>query len=336
MTLTERIDSLATLGFQWSSSAFDLDHLIRTAHHQNNWFTPESVRQAVNGVLGFLAPEVLHNWVQAYDLSNISAKKIGVVMAGNIPLVGFHDWLCVLISGHALYAKLSSQDQVLIKALSAALIAIDSRWQSQIHFVERLNDVDAVIATGSDNTARYFHQYFAAKPHIIRKNRSSVAVLTGEETVADIQALGNDIFSYYGLGCRSISKIFVPKNFSVASVYDHLEGFAAVQDNHKYKNNYDYNRSIFLINQTPHFDNNFLLMQESTDLVSPIGVLYFERYENIETLSLVLEAQRDKIQVIASLSPVFVGAVSLGKTQVPEITDYADGVDTMDFLVKLR
>lgn len=336
MTLSERIDSLATLGLQWSSSAFDIDHLVRTAHHQNNWFTPESVRQALAGVLGFLTADVLTNWVKSYDLTRISPKKIGVVMAGNIPMVGFHDWLCVLISGHVLYAKLSSQDQVLIKALSQALIAIDSRWQSQIHFAERLNDVDAIIATGSNNTARYFHHYFAAKPHIIRKNRSSVAVLTGEETVADIQALGKDIFSYYGLGCRSISKIFVPQNFSVANVYDHLEGFAAVQDNHKYENNYDYNRSIFLINQTPHFDNNFLLMQESSDLVSPIGVLYFERYENIETLSLVLEAQRDKIQVIASLSPVFVGSVALGKSQFPEITDYADGVDTMDFLVKLK
>lgn len=336
MTLSERIDSFATLGLQWSSSAFDIDYLIRTAHHQNNWFTPESVRQALVGVLGYLTTDVLTNWVKDYDLSEVSPKKIGVVMAGNIPMVGFHDWLCVLISGHVLYAKLSSQDQVLIKALSQALIAIDNRWQSQIHFAERLNDVDAIIATGSDNTARYFHHYFAGKPHIIRKNRSSVAVLTGEETIEDIQALGKDIFSYYGLGCRSISKIFVPQNFSVANVYDHLEGFAAVQDNHKYKNNYDYNRSIFLINQTPHFDNNFLLMLESSDLVSPIGVLYFERYENLETLSLVLEAQRDKIQVIASLSPVFVGVVALGKTQLPEISDYADGVDTLDFLVKLR
>ncbi len=335
MTLSERIDSLSQLGTQWSSTDFDVESIFRLANHQNNWFTTASLQQALDGVLVFLKPEVLTNWTNEYKIADIASKRVGVVMAGNIPMVGFHDWLCVLVCGHTLHAKLSSQDQVLIKALSNSLIAIDNRWKEKIIFTERLNDVDAIIATGSDNSARYFHYYFANKPHIIRKNRNSIAVLTGEETPEQIQRLGTDIFSYYGLGCRSVSKIYVPQNFTVAQVYDHLESFHGVLDNHKYQNNYDYNRSILLLNKTVHFDNGFLLMVESTDLVSPIGVLYFERYQNLETLSLYLESQREKIQVIATHSPLFVGAVDFGNTQFPNIMDYADGVDTIDFLLHL-
>ena len=336
MTLQERIDSLVQLGNQWRSPDFDMESISRRAFYQNNWFTQPFVEQALAGVMGLLKKEILAAWVENYKIEAIVPRKVGVVMAGNIPMVGFHDWLCVLICGHQLYAKLSSQDQILIKALSQSLIDIDARWAEIIHFTERLNNVDAIIATGSDNSARYFHYYFSSKPHIIRKSRTSVAVLTGEETPEEIYALGQDVFSYYGLGCRNISKLYVPKKFSVAQVYDHWESFAHVQDNHKYKNNYDYNRSIFLINQTAHFDNNFLLMQESNQLVSPIGVLYFERYENLETLSLQLEGLREQIQVISSHSPIFVDAVALGGTQLPEISDYADGVDTMEFLVNIK
>jgi len=336
MTLSERIETLAALGREWTSPEFDLEAIFKLANQQNNWFTLHSLHQALEGVLKFLNAEVLQQWCNSYQIENIVSKKIGVIMAGNIPMVGFHDWLCVLICGHTLYAKLSSQDQVLLKAMSNTLIEIDGRWKDKIVFQDRLNDVDALIATGSDNSARYFHAYFANKPHIIRKNRTSVAVLLGEETPAQIQLLGKDIFTYYGLGCRSVSKIYVPQNFHVAQVYDYFESFVSVVDSHKYQNNYDYNRSIYLLNKIVHFDNNFLLMVESKELVSPISVLYFERYDTLENLSLYLESQREKIQVIASHSPIFIGAVPFGNTQLPEITDYADGVDTMEFLTHLK
>lgn len=336
MTLSERIESLAALGSEWSSPEFDLEAIFKLASQQNNWFTIPALHQALEGVMKLLDFEVLQQWCNSYPIENIISKKIGVIMAGNIPMVGFHDWLCVLICGHTLYAKLSSQDQVLLKALSKSLIERDCRWKDKILFQDRLNDVDALIATGSDNSARYFHAYFANKPHIIRKNRTSVAVLLGDETPAQIQLLGKDIFSYYGLGCRSVSKIYVPQNFHVAQVYDYLEGFAEVLDNHKYQNNYDYNRSIYLLNKIVHFDNGFLLMMETKELVSPISVLYFERYDSLENLSLYLESQREKIQVIASHSPVFIGSVPFGTTQLPDISDYADGVDTIEFLTHLK
>ncbi|TAH24535.1 MAG: acyl-CoA reductase [Cytophagales bacterium] len=335
MNLEERIKSLATLKKVWLDNDFDKSTIYQLANQQNNWFTNSSINSAIASAFSFLEQDTLENWLHGYNIPESSEKKVGVIMAGNIPLVGFHDWLCVLLSGKILYAKLSSQDQILLRAISEKLIEIEPRWSTKILFVDRLNEVDAIIATGSNNSARYFQYYFSKKPHIIRKNRVSVAILDGLESPEEIIALGKDVFTYFGLGCRNVSKLFVPKGFEVAHVYSHWEEFAGVQDNHKYKNNYDYQRSMYLINQTAHFDNNFLIMKESKEMYSPIGVLYFEYYENIASLSLILEGERDNIQAIVAKKGILENTIYFGEAQTPFVSNYADGIDTIEFLNQL-
>lgn len=308
------------------------DHdFYRAVQNQNNWFTEDSVRLALQGVARYLNEEALLKWLAPYQLNNPSDKRIGVIMAGNIPMVGFHDLLSVLISGHRLMAKPSSQDSLLIGMVIKALVDIDPAFGERIDIVERLNEADAFIGTGSDNSARYFQYYFGKKPHIIRQNRTSVAVLRGKETPGQIQELGKDIFTYYGLGCRNVSKIFVPEGYDFQGFLDALQGFDHVADHHKYRNNYDYNKSIYLVNKVPHLDTGYLLLKESADLVSPISVLFYEEYQDEKQLGLLLEQHKDKIQCV-----VGEGHVPFGTAQQPELWDYADGVDTLKFLSRLR
>lgn len=303
----------------------------RSIQNQNNWFTEESVRLALDGVAGCLSEKALTQWLAPYQLDGLSDKRVGVIMAGNIPMVGFHDLLSVLISGHRIMAKPSSQDSLLIGMVIKALVDIEPAFRERIEIVERLNEADAFIGTGSDNSARYFQYYFGKKPHIIRQNRTSVAVLTGDETIEQFQNLGKDIFTYYGLGCRNVSKVFVPKGYSFQSFLDALQGFDHVGDHHKYRNNYDYNKSIYLVNRVPHLDTGYLLLKESPDLVSPISVLFYEEYQDEKQLGLLLEQYKDKIQCV-----VGEGHVPFGTAQQPELWDYADGVDTLKFLSQLR
>jgi hypothetical protein len=259
-------------------------------------------------------------------------KKIGIAMAGNIPLVGFHDLMCVLLSGHQLVAKLSSSDSVLMKFVRDSIISIDSSFADKLLFEERLNGVDAVIATGSDNTSRYFEYYFRNIPHIIRKNRTSCAVIVGEESPEEYSMLGKDIFCYFGLGCRNVSKIFVPENFDFPVMLKSLESFQPIVNHHKYANNYDYQKSILLINQTHHYDNGFLLLTENENLVSPISTVYYQFYKDQNDLSLKLQSMADKIQCIVSAQGWYKQSVPFGEAQFPLVSDYADGVDTMAFL----
>ena len=298
--------------------------------NQNNWFTEESVRFSLQGIRKFLEQKTLEKWTANYTFSKDSNKRIGVIMASNIPLVGFHDLLSVLISGHSIMAKPGSQDSLLMNLVINKLIEIDPSFKERIKIVERLNEADAFIGTGSDNSARYFKYYFDKKPHIIRKNRTSVAVLSGNESKEDVLNLGKDIFTYYGLGCRNVSKVYVPKGYSFQFFLDSLQQFEAVGDHHKYRNNYDYNKSIYLVNREPHLDNGFLLVKESKELVSPISVLFYEQYEGLEELKSVLTENESKIQCI-----IGEGYIPYGKAQEPEVCDYADGVDTLAFLSQL-
>lgn len=323
MKLSERIDAFTELGnVLHSIEEADKNILYRQANNHNAWFTPKQCDLALKGILKFLVKEKLDSWVTRYNLSLSVPRKVGVVMAGNIPLVGFHDLLCVLVCGHRLAAKLSSQDQVLMGYVVEQLIKIEPRFSEQVSFVERLNDAEAVIATGSDNTARYFEFYFRNIPHIIRKNRSSIALINGLETDEQLIALGNDVFSYFGLGCRNVSKLFVPAGYDFVRLLGLWETYQDVFNHHKYANNYEYNKSILLVNRTPHLDNGFLLLTENTALVSPISVVYYEAG--------VPDLNSDKIQCI-----VGDGHVPFGKTQEPELTDYADNVDTLKFLTAL-
>ena len=259
-------------------------------------------------------------------------KKIGLILAGNIPLVGLHDLLSVLISGHIAAIKLSSQDSVLIRFVINELKSIENQFEEQIQIVEQLKDAEAVIATGSDNTARYFKYYFGQKLHIIRQNRTSIAILRGNESSKELKALGTDIFSYYGLGCRNVSKVFIPKGYDLKQLVDGLMSYEDIIDHHKFRNNYDYNKSIYLVNGEPHLDSGFFLMRETEDLVSPISVLYYEHFDSEAQLALKLSTIKDKIQCMVSKGSRYANTLVLGTAQKPELWDYADGVDTLEFL----
>ncbi|KAA0993609.1 acyl-CoA reductase [Dyadobacter aurulentus] len=308
---------------------------VAYAKSRNNWFTPENVTSSLKAIASeFLEEEDLQKWAAHYP-EPAQPKKVGVVMAGNIPAVGFHDALSVLVSGHILLVKPSSDDTILITALLNQLVEIEPGFKDSIEFVDRLNDSDAYIATGSDNTARYFHYYFAKKPNIIRKNRTSVAILTGAEISGELENLGKDVLQYFGLGCRNVSKVFVPTGYDFTKFYEsiqHMDSFFL--HNHKYFNNYEYNKSIFLINRVPHVDNGFLMITENPALVSPISVLHFETYDDLNEVKSALAEVKEKVQCVIGQADIE-DALPFGKSQEPGLFDYADGVDTMTFLSQL-
>ncbi len=308
--------------------------IFEKANYQNAWFTNKNLQLAFDGLLAYLDEQKLNTWLQKYNFKQITPKKVGVVMAGNIPMVGIHDFICVLISGHHLVAKLSSQDSILINFMRDELIQISPEFEERISFVDRLKNIDAVIATGSDNTARYFKYYFSEIPHIIRKNRTSIAVLNGRETKRELEALGADIFSYFGLGCRNVSKIYIPAGYDIKQLFPHWDNYNQVVDHHKYHNNYHYQKSIMLVNQSPHLDCGFVLMQQNANLASPIGFVYYDYYNDITDVLDQIELHKEKIQSIVTNEDI-PGKISFGKAQMPGINDFADNVDTMEFLSNL-
>ena len=336
MTLQERISGFDQLGKKIKGLTTDeFRELTDKVKNENPWFIPENVGMALQGVAKFLDKEALETWTGQYAFPHSSPKKIGAAMAGNIPLVGFHDLLCVLLSGHHLVAKLSSQDSVLMKFVKDSLIEVNPGFAEKIFFEERLKNLDAMIATGSDNTSRYFEYYFRNIPHIIRKNRSSCAIILGEETPDEFHKLGKDVFSYFGLGCRNVSKIFVPENFDFIPLLNNLESFQPIIHHHKYANNYDYQKSIMLVNQTHFYDTGYVMLTENKNLVSPISVVYYESYKDQDDLNSKLQSHREKIQCLVSAKGWYKKSIPFGDAQFPEISDYADGIDTMAFLSAL-
>jgi hypothetical protein len=312
-------------------------HIIDSERQYNAWFTPESVLQAVVATGEMLNAADLEKWLSRYKIPNESSKKVGLVLAGNIPLVGFHDVLCVLLTGNHALIKASSQDARLIKYVLSKLVNIETSYKDRFSIVERLVDFDAIIATGSNNTSRYFEYYFGKVPNIIRKNRNSIALLTGNETAADLFNLGHDIFDYYGLGCRNVSKLLVPEGYNFNFFFESIENYSPIINHHKYNNNYDYNKSIYLVNRDEHLDNGFLLIKQDTRLVSPLAVLFYETYSNIESAQKLLEEQSDQLQCIITGVPLEIKnqQIKFGQSQYPQLWDYADGIDTMEFLSNL-
>lgn len=337
MTLQERINAFIKLGKRITSiGSEEFDDLARRVENGNSWFTPESTKNALDALVSLLNEEALNSWTANYPISDtINAKEIGVMMAGNVPAVGFHDMMSVLISGHKMHGKLSSTDEVLMRWLGRELISIEPLFDNYLSFQDMLKGKDAYIATGSDNSARYFDYYFGKYPHIIRKNRTSVAVFSGKETADDFIALGKDIFLYFGLGCRNISKLYINDVEQLQGFLDAIELYNPIIQHHKYRNNYDYNKSIYLVNQRPHLDNGFLLLTTDDNLVSPISVLYYELYENSEDLEKKIESHQDKIQCVVSKNGEINGSIPFGEAQCPGVQDYADDVDTMKFLIGL-
>lgn len=313
----------------------DFISLVELSQSHNGWFTPEQVYFSIQSWAKALTEENLNHWLSNYDFSKTETKKIGLVLAGNIPLVGFHDFLSVLISGHDVLVKTSSNDQHLLKFLAKYLISIQPKLNSKITFVEgKLEGFDAVIATGSNNTARYFEYYFKDKPSIIRKNRNSVAVLDGTETFEDLVGLGEDIFRYFGLGCRNVSKLFVPKGYNFDNFFKAMYEYRDVIQYEKYANNYDYNKAVFLMSNFQLLDNEFLTIKEDVSYASPISSVFYEFYESLEEITTRLNADAEQIQCIVSKN-LIPNSVAFGQTQQPKLWDYADNVDTLAFLNNL-
>ncbi len=313
----------------------NFENLIQLSQSHNGWYTPENVYFSIQSWAKALTAENLNKWLSAYSFETKTPKNIGLILAGNIPLVGFHDFLSVLISGNNVSIKTSSNDQFLLPFVAKYLIAIEPDFSSKITFVEgKLENFDAVIATGSNNTARYFDYYFKNSPSIIRKNRNSVAVLNGEETKEQLAALGEDIFRYFGLGCRNVSKIFVPKGYSFNSFFEAIFEYQDVIHYEKYANNYDYNKAVFLMSNFKLLDNGFLTIKEDSSYASPISSVFYEYYDSIEDLQIRLQSENEQIQCIVS-NDLVENSIAFGQTQKPNLWDYADNVDTISFLLTI-
>lgn len=306
---------------------------IKRSKESNSWFTDDNVLFALESWSSILTKNNLNNWLSAYNLNGIKTKTIAVIMAGNIPLVGFHDFLTVLISGNNIMVKQSSNDKYFLRLITKFLEYVEPKFKSKITFVDdKLENFDAVIATGSNNTARYFDYYFGKHPHIIRQNRNAVAVLTGKETKKDLENLGDDIFRYFGLGCRSVSKIFVPKAYNFDLFFNAIYKFKDLINYNKYDNNYTYNKAVYLMSLFKLLENGFLMLKEDSSYSSPIATLFYEYYDNLDDLKLKLKTEKEQIQVVVSNENID-NSVKFGETQQPQLSDYADGVDTLKFLI---
>ncbi|MBT8295094.1 MAG: acyl-CoA reductase [Gramella sp.] len=315
---------------------FDLfNEKIDQSVNYNGWFNRENIIYSVQQWGEALSPQNLKLWLGEYNLATSGGKTVGIVMAGNIPLVGFHDFLSVLVTGHKVLIKQSSSDQQLLPVIVSYLMHLDSRYENRIKFTkEKLEDFDAVIATGSNNTARYFEYYFKDKPSIIRKNRNSVAVLTGDESQEELRKLGDDIFRYYGLGCRNVSKLYVPENYNFDKFFEAIYEWNPIINQNKYANNYDYNKAVYLMSEFKLLDNGFLMLKEDKSFGSPIASLFYETYKDQKELDIILEENKEKIQCVVK-KDADGREVNFGKTQNPQLWDYADDIDTIEFLAKL-
>ncbi|MEL4308495.1 acyl-CoA reductase [Joostella sp. CR20] len=325
--------------FEANSKEADLydgfKHQIKLAEEHNSWFTKQNIQFALQNWAEALTESNLKKWLSAYLMEDVTPKNIAIIMAGNIPLVGFHDFLSVLISGHRVTVKQSSNDKHLLPFLAKYLEFVAPSFKDKIVFTEeKLENFDAVIATGSDNTARYFEYYFGSKPNIIRKNRNSVAVLTGNETQEQLTALGKDIFTYYGLGCRSVSKLFVPEDYNFDTFFKAIFEYGDIIHQNKYANNYDYNKAVYLMSLFDLLENGFLMLKEDENYASPIATVFYEKYKSTTALKEKLKQDEDKIQCVVA-DNFMENEIAFGQTQHPALWDYADGVDTIQFLLKV-
>ncbi|SDR14587.1 Acyl-CoA reductase (LuxC) [Chryseobacterium soldanellicola] len=308
----------------------DFELLLEKSKIENQWFTIENQKFALKQWADLLTEENIKNWIQAYTISKIP-KRVGLILAGNIPMVGFHDVISVVLSNHIPVIKLSSKDRYMIPFLL-------KKWKEfsndnvEYEFVERLENFDAVIATGSNNTARYLEYYFKNHLNIIRKNRTSIAVLKGDETVEELKLLANDIFQYFGLGCRNVTRIFIPQDFVIDRLFESFIDFQDIINHNKYANNYEYNRAVYLLNQEQFWDNNFVMLKEDDKLFSPLSVINFSRYSSLEDVKSFIAENEENIQCVVAKNGLGFDTIAFGQAQNPSLDTYADNVDTMKFL----
>ena len=329
LSLKEEIDQIVIKSFK---------NVIQQASDTNEWFITDNLNYAISSIADSLSEKNINTWLNKYtDIRNYKARKnVALIMAGNIPLVGFHDLLNVLISGHKAIVKQSSKDDLLIKGVVELLVSIEPEFKDFVHFTDdRLKSFDAVIATGSTNSSRYFEYYFGKYPNIIRKNRNSVAVLTGNETNEELTQLAEDIFLYFGLGCRNVSKLFIPDDFDIDRFFKAVYHYKDVNNHNKYANNYIYNRSIYLMSKVDFLENGFLILKEDLGMSSPISVIFYERYSKLETVKERLVIDQDNIQCVVSNEVELPNRVGFGEAQKPQLWDYADNIDTLKFLLTL-
>lgn len=308
----------------------DIELLLKRSEIENPWFTIDNQKFALQQWTDLLTEENIKNWLGNYSISKIS-KRVGLILAGNIPLVGFHDVISVVLSNHIPVIKLSSKDKYMIPFLLKKWNEF-SNGNVPFEFVEKLENFDAVIATGSNNTARYLEYYFKNHLSIIRKNRTSVAVLKGDETNEELQLLAKDIFQYFGLGCRNVTRIFIPKDFVIDRLFENFLGFQDIINHNKYANNYDYNRAVYLLNQDKFWDNNFVMLKEDDKLFSPLSVINFSRYESLDEVKSFIAENEENIQCVVAKEELEINAIPFGEAQNPGLDTYADNVDTMKFL----
>ncbi|HTL80092.1 MAG TPA: acyl-CoA reductase [Bacteroidia bacterium] len=347
MTLQDRINAMKKVSEELlqlcassprTQSGNVLASLARTFHPFNPWFTEEMILDRLEKIAEALKEENISKWLSKYPITEHGPKKIAVILAGNIPLAGFDDLLCVLMSGNIFIGKLSSDDKKLFPAFAEVICEVEPRFRERIIFTEgRMSGMDAVIATGSNNSGRYFEHYFSKYPHIIRRNRNGVAVLDGKETDEELKKLSEDIFLYFGAGCRSISKMFVPADFNFDRFFNSIfHWYDRLNTNNRYMNNYEYNRTVYLLNSAKLLDNNFLLLKEDIGIASPPGVLYYEKYSSDDELNRKLRTDKELIQCIVSHKETIPGAVPFGSAQKTMPWDYADGIDTLQFLLSIQ
>lgn len=343
MTTDKRINAFCRLGERMieesaAQSTSPLNNAIECAHIHTPWFTANNVRNSINAIAKqWLNRETIESWLSRYSaekLNRQTPKTIGVIMAGNIPLVGFHDFMCVLISGHRFLGKFSSKDGNLMQTIMKMLTEVEPEFSSIIEITDnQLKGFDAVIATGSDNTSRYFDYYFKNYPSIIRKHRNSIAIITGNETPTDFGHLSNDIFNYFGLGCRNVSKLLVPKGYNFIPMLDNFVKWQSLTNHNKYANNYEYNRAIYTMNRVPHLDTGYLIVTPSEAIESPVGVLFYQEYSTLKNAIDYIDQNAERVQCIVGNAGTHPQVIPFGTTQSPRIDDYADGVDTVEFLI---
>lgn len=314
---------------------------INESPSKNPWFTTENVKNALMGLSVMLEEKKMREWLKDYSIQDHpNPLKVAAVMAGNLPAVGFHDFMCVLLSGNHFLGKLSGQDKGLPVKIASLLTEIEPDFLSMIEFTEeRISGFDAVIATGSNNTSRYFEYYFGKYPHIIRRNRNSIAILDGNETSGELEALSDDIFMFFGMGCRSVSMVFIPDGYNLKLLLKSFSKWEFLKDHHKFYNNYEYQKAIFLVNGTQHLDTGFALIKEDISIASPLAVLHYHKYKSLADVNDILKYQKENIQCVVTRQGFHVKEnekVDLGEAQNPGPSDYADGVDTLDFLLELN
>ncbi|MBL6876528.1 MAG: acyl-CoA reductase [Chitinophagales bacterium] len=330
---TYKVERLQELNDLLNIENENLVQCVRLAEIKNKWFTQENVWQMINAIkANYLEPSKLTQWMDSYALNELNAS-VGIICAGNIPLVGFHDILCAFVVNAPTQVKLASKDEVLMKFIIEQLQTLDITWQVEI--VNRLQNYKAVIATGSDNSHRYFEQYFQSVPNILRSNRNSIAILTGDETAHELDLLAHDVLAYFGLGCRNVSKLLLPEGFDITMLFAHFDNFKEYVNHNLYKDNYDYNRTLLLMNLDKHLANDFIIAKEDDNLHSRLATIHYSFYKNNEEVQDYIIEKHENLQVVVSRPSTFWESVDFGQAQQPSLSDYADNIDTLEFLLSL-